>query len=91
YHAFDKGASFLLKPFVRLDSTEDQRSHRDIREANIIYPAGQDISALPGNNALAESYCLRTQSRMPPPVSVPPVSSGKKERVAGAGSCACPA
>jgi hypothetical protein len=28
-----------LKPFVRLDSNEDERSHWDIREANFLYPA----------------------------------------------------
>lgn len=39
YHTFDNGAIFQLKPFVRLDSNEDQRNHWDIREANIVYPA----------------------------------------------------
>jgi hypothetical protein len=39
YHSFKDGSGFLLKPFVRLDSSEDERSHWDIREANFLYPA----------------------------------------------------
>ncbi|WLE97375.1 MAG: hypothetical protein QTN59_00785 [Candidatus Electrothrix communis] len=39
YHAFSEGASLVLKPFVRLDSNTDQRTHWDIREANFLYPA----------------------------------------------------
>ena len=39
YHAFNNGARFVFKPFIRLDSNEDERSHGDIREANFLYPA----------------------------------------------------
>ncbi|MGB5686061.1 MAG: hypothetical protein WBM35_09625, partial [Candidatus Electrothrix sp.] len=39
YHAFTDGSSFLLKPFVRLDSNADERTHWDLREASFIYPA----------------------------------------------------
>ncbi|MCI5165715.1 MAG: hypothetical protein D3903_06365 [Candidatus Electrothrix sp. GM3_4] len=39
YQAFSDGSSLVLKPFVRLDSNADQRTHWDIREANFIYPA----------------------------------------------------
>ncbi len=39
YQAFSDGSSLVLKPFVRLDSNTDQRTHWDIREANFIYPA----------------------------------------------------
>jgi hypothetical protein len=39
YHSFTDGSSVLLKPFVRLDSNADERTHWDIREASFIYPA----------------------------------------------------
>ncbi|MCI5210736.1 MAG: hypothetical protein D3910_18555 [Candidatus Electrothrix sp. ATG2] len=38
YHALGNGARLVLKPFVRLDSNTDQRSHWDIREASVLYP-----------------------------------------------------
>ncbi|MCI5139040.1 MAG: hypothetical protein D3922_11645 [Candidatus Electrothrix sp. AR1] len=37
YHELNNGLSLVLKPFVRLDSNTDQRTHWDIREANFIY------------------------------------------------------
>jgi hypothetical protein len=39
YHAFSTGSSLVVKPFARLDSGEDQRTHWDIREANFLYLA----------------------------------------------------
>ena len=39
YHAFRDGASLLFKPFVRLDSNDDERHHWDIREARLLYSA----------------------------------------------------
>lgn len=39
YHAVGDGSSLLLQPFLRLDSSDDQRSHWDIREAIFRYPA----------------------------------------------------
>ena len=37
YHAFSTGSSLVVKPFARLDSGEDQRTHWDIREAKVLY------------------------------------------------------
>ncbi len=37
YHGFSSGSSFTVKPFVRYDSGDDQRTHWDIREANYLY------------------------------------------------------
>ena len=39
YQELHDRASFLFKPFVRLDSNGDERSHWDIREARFLYPA----------------------------------------------------
>ncbi|WP_446011554.1 hypothetical protein [Candidatus Electrothrix sp.] len=44
YHSFSTGVSLVFKPFVRLDSNADERSHWDIREANFLYPIeGADL------------------------------------------------
>ncbi|XOF34007.1 MAG: hypothetical protein ACL93V_01520 [Candidatus Electrothrix sp. YB6] len=42
YHRFSSGSQLVLKPFARLDSSTDQRSHSDIREANFLY-AGDNL------------------------------------------------
>lgn len=39
YHEFSSGSSFIIAPFVRLDSADDKRTHADVREANFLYLA----------------------------------------------------
>ncbi len=39
YQEVNDRAGFIFKPFVRLDSNGDERSHWDIREAHFLYPA----------------------------------------------------
>jgi hypothetical protein len=40
YHEFSTGSSLIITPFLRLDSSDDERTHWDIREANYLYLAG---------------------------------------------------
>lgn len=39
YHEFPSGSSVIFQPFLRLDSSDSQRSHGDIRELNFLYLA----------------------------------------------------
>ncbi len=39
YHEFVSGSSFTIKPFARIDSADEERTHWDIREANYLYLA----------------------------------------------------
>ena len=39
YHEFDSGSSWIVEAFARLDSSDEERSHWDIREANYLYLA----------------------------------------------------
>ncbi|MCD6388437.1 MAG: hypothetical protein J7L69_03410, partial [Desulfobulbaceae bacterium] len=39
YHEFPSGSSFIIAPFFRLDSADDERTHADVREANFLYLA----------------------------------------------------
>ncbi len=38
YHQWANGAGFTFVPFARIDSADDERSHVDIRELNIVWP-----------------------------------------------------
>jgi len=37
YHQYPSGSSFTIKPFLRLDSSDSERSHSDLREAKFLY------------------------------------------------------
>ncbi len=39
YHEWKDGSSFTFTPFARLDSSDTERSHFDIRELNYLWPA----------------------------------------------------
>jgi hypothetical protein len=39
YHEWENGSSFTLVPFARLDSADDERTHFDIRELNVLWVA----------------------------------------------------
>ena len=39
YHEFDSGSSWIVKAFARLDSSDEERSHWDISEANYLHLA----------------------------------------------------
>ncbi len=41
YHQFESGSSVLFTPFARLDSSDDERTHWDIREASYLHLADQ--------------------------------------------------
>jgi hypothetical protein len=39
FHQFDSGSSITVEPFYRIDSSDPQRSHGDLRVCNYLYPA----------------------------------------------------
>ena len=39
YQEYESGSSWIIKPFARIDSSDDERTHWDIREANYLYLA----------------------------------------------------
>lgn len=56
YHEFDSGSSVNFKPFVRLDSADDERTHADIRELNVLY-VGNDFEARIGVSKVFWGSC----------------------------------
>ncbi len=39
YHEYESGSSWIIKPFARIDSSDDERTHWDMREANYLHLA----------------------------------------------------
>lgn len=38
YHQLDNGAAFTFVPFARIDNADEERTHADIRELNLLWP-----------------------------------------------------
>ena len=56
YHEFDTGSSLTFKPFLRLDSADNERTHGDIRELNYLH-VGNNFEAKIGISKVFWGSC----------------------------------